>query len=164
MSRSNSWTFPRWGAYKTERDPVSVRGCDYDGCDEPGDFPAPKSPDSPEKWYFCQPHVEQYNRGWNYFSGRNKAEAFKRAQDEMRTSAGYKSSAAYEAPESYGAESRRSDALNILDLEDDATAADIKAAYRRLVKLYHPDTNLDDANTAIKFQQVKTAYEVLKTK
>ena len=162
MSRSKSWTFPKWGEYTSERDPVSVRLCDYDGCDNPGDFPAPKNPDSKEKWYFCQPHVAEFNKNWNYFEGLSKEEAYKRAQEEMRKSRGYKGSSSYMGgEETYGKEERRNDALEILDLDEDASDKEIKSAYRRLVKLYHPDTNMGDAESAIKFQQVKTAYEVL---
>ncbi len=162
MSRSKSWTFPKWGEYTSERDPVSVRICDYDGCDKPGDYPAPKMPDSKEKWYFCQPHVAQFNKNWNYFEGLTKEEAYKRAQEELRKSRGYSGSSTYMGGETvYGKEERRADALEILDLDTDATNIDIKASYRRLVKIYHPDTNMGDADSAIKFQQVKTAYEVL---
>ena len=163
MSRSKSWTFPKWGEYTSERDPVSVRICDYDGCDEPGDFPAPKAPDSKDKWYFCQPHVADFNKNWNYFNGLSKEEAMRRAQEEMRQAKGYRGSGAFnDGPATYGKEERRNDAFEILDLDEDATDAEIKSSYRRLAKLYHPDTNMDDADTAIKFQQVKAAYEVLK--
>lgn len=165
MSRSKSWTFPKWGEYTSERDPVSVRLCDYEGCDEPGDYPAPKAPDSKDKWYFCQPHVAQFNKNWNYFDGLTREEAMKRAQEEFRRAKGYRSSGTFDdAPKTYGKEERRSDALEILDLDDDATDAEIKSSYRRLAKLYHPDTNMGDAETAIKFQQVKAAYEVLTEK
>ena len=162
MSRSKSWGFPRWDGYHVEREPVSVRLCDYDGCDEPGDYPAPKAPDSPEKWHFCQRHVAEYNQNWNYFAGRNKADAFRRAQEEARASAGYKTSGAYDTgPESYGADQRRADAFEVLELDDDATQAEIKSAYRSLAKRYHPDTNRGDKQAAIKFQQVTAAYQVL---
>ncbi len=165
MSRSKSWTFPKWGEYTSERDPVSVRTCDYDGCDEPGDFPAPKAPDSRDKWYFCQPHAAEFNKNWNYFDGLSREEAMKRAQEEFRRAKGYRSAGTFDdAPQTYGKEERRSDALAMLDLDDEATEADIKSAYRALVKRYHPDTNMGDADSAIKFQQVKAAYEVLKEK
>lgn len=165
MSRPKSWTFPKWGEYTSERDPVSVRLCDYDGCDNPGDYPAPKRADSREKWYFCQPHVAEFNKNWNYFEGLSREEAMRRAQEELRTSRGYKGSSAYMGgAETYGKEERRADALEILDLDEDATDQDIKTAYRRLVKLYHPDTNMGDAESAIKFQQVKAAYEALMPK
>ena len=46
-----------------------------DGCDQPGDRPAPKSPNSPERWYFCEAHAAEYNRNWNYFEGLSAEEA-----------------------------------------------------------------------------------------
>ncbi|MCF6195416.1 MAG: J domain-containing protein [Emcibacter sp.] len=165
MKRSRSSTFPRWTGYDTLRDPIQVRMCDHDGCDDKGEFPAPKSADSRDKWQFCAAHIAEFNRNWNYFEGLSKEEAFKRAQEEMRTAKGYASSGAYDMGEAtYGKDRRRNDALTILDLDEDATTAEIKAAYRRMAKLYHPDTNLDDSDAAIKFQQVTTAYEVLTVK
>lgn len=38
---------------------------------------------------------------------------------------------------------------------------DIKKAYYRLAKLYHPDANKNDPDASEKFQQVADAYEVL---
>ena len=165
MSRPQSWTLPKWGEYNSERDPVSVRMCDYDGCNKPGEYPAPKAPDSDDKWHFCQSHVAEFNKNWNYFNGLSREEALKRAQEEMRKASGYRGSSAYmSSGEAYGKEARRSDALEILDLEEGATEKEIKSSYRSLAKRFHPDTNLGDAESEIKFQQVKTAYEVLTSK
>jgi hypothetical protein len=165
MSRSKAWGFPKWGDYGGDNAAVSVRLCNFDGCDDKGDFPAPKAPDSPEKWYFCQKHISDYNAKWNYFAGLNKAEAFKRAQDEARHSAGYSSSGAYEnGASTYGSDERRADALEILELEENASSSEIKASYRRLAKKYHPDTNSDDLDADTKFQQVMAAYNILVVK
>lgn len=166
MTRSKAWTFPRWNGYETERNPIHVKICDHDGCDSKGEFPAPKSPDSRDKWQFCGTHIAEFNKNWNYFEGLTKEEALKRAQEEMRTAKGYASTGAtYDSgPQTYGKDARRADALTILDLEEDATQAEIKSAYRRMAKLYHPDTNLGDSDAAIKFQQIITAYEVLTVK
>lgn len=163
MRKTKASTFPRWNGYDSQRDPIQVRMCDYDGCDNKGEFPAPKSPDSKDKWQFCEAHITDFNKNWNYFEGLSKDEALKRAKEEMRAARGYASSSgAYDmGDETYGKDGRRTDALIILDLDDDATQAEIKTAYRRMAKLYHPDTNLGDSNAAIKFQQVITAYEVL---
>lgn len=48
----------------------------------------------------------------------------------------------------------------ILELPSDSTDGDIKAAYRRLAKLYHPDKSRDP-NSREKFIDVNEAYEVL---
>ena len=68
-TRSNDWGFPRWRGYGSAREATTVRLCDRHGCEEPGDCPAPKSPNSPDRWYFCQAHAAEYNKGWDYFEG-----------------------------------------------------------------------------------------------
>ena len=83
-SRSFDWGFPRWRAYGGERGATQVRMCDRDGCDQPGDRPAPKSPNSPERWYFCEAHAAEYNKNWNYFEGLSAEEAAARESAETR--------------------------------------------------------------------------------
>lgn len=53
------------------------------------------------------------------------------------------------------------DYYKILELSKTATDADIKKAYRRLARKYHPDLNPNDANAKKKFQQINEANEVL---
>jgi len=50
------------------------------------------------------------------------------------------------------------DYYQILQLKPTATNAEIKAAYRRLAKLFHPDKN---PSAEEKFKQIKDAYETL---
>jgi len=49
----------------------------------------------------------------------------------------------------------------ILGVGRDATAEDIKSAYRRLARLYHPDLNPGTTVLGSKFQQIGRAYAVL---
>ena len=51
-----------------------------------------------------------------------------------------------------------------LGVSDKATTEEIKAAYRRLAKQYHPDTNSDDPDAERKFKEVNEAYQQLKDK
>lgn len=50
---------------------------------------------------------------------------------------------------------------DILGVSKSASDTDIKSAYRKLARKYHPDLNKDDASAAEKFKQVNAAYEVL---
>ncbi|MFY7936851.1 MAG: DnaJ C-terminal domain-containing protein [Flavobacterium sp.] len=53
------------------------------------------------------------------------------------------------------------DYYNILEIQKTSTEADIKAAYRKLARKYHPDLNPNDENAKKKFQQINEANEVL---
>ena len=54
------------------------------------------------------------------------------------------------------------DCYRILELPQDASLDDIKSAYRRLARQYHPDVNHSDPKATEKFRQVKEAYDILK--
>jgi molecular chaperone DnaJ len=49
----------------------------------------------------------------------------------------------------------------ILGLQRGATLADVKRAYKRLARKYHPDINPGDRVAAAQFQQIAEAYETL---
>ena len=53
------------------------------------------------------------------------------------------------------------DYYQILGISKSATAADIKKAYRKLARKYHPDLNPNDSEAHKKFQQINEANEVL---
>ena len=54
------------------------------------------------------------------------------------------------------------DPYKVLGVSPDASDEEIKRAYRRLAKKYHPDLNPGDAEAARKMQEVNTAYEQIK--
>src|SRR5678815_5030552 len=49
----------------------------------------------------------------------------------------------------------------VLGLEREATAGDIKRAYKRLARRFHPDINPGDRMAASQFRQIAEAYETL---
>ncbi len=53
------------------------------------------------------------------------------------------------------------DYYKLLEVSKDATAADIKKAYRKLAVKYHPDKNQGDKAAEEKFKEISIAYEIL---
>ena len=54
------------------------------------------------------------------------------------------------------------DPYKVLGLSPDASDEEVKRAYRRLAKKYHPDLNPGDQEAARKMQEVNAAYEQIK--
>ncbi len=54
------------------------------------------------------------------------------------------------------------DPYRVLGVSPDASDEEIKKAYRRLAKKYHPDLHPGDAEAAKKMQEINTAYEQIK--
>ncbi|HJQ15528.1 MAG TPA: J domain-containing protein [Allosphingosinicella sp.] len=163
-TRSNDWGFPRWRGYGSHREAAQVRLCDRHGCEKPGRHPAPKSPNHPDRWYFCEDHAAEYNRRWNYFEGLSAEDAAAREADEKRDANGYRQATHY-AWGGPGDGTRSRDemrALDALGLESDADFKAIRSAYRRLAKASHPDSAPGDAEAATRFQAVQAAYEILR--
>lgn len=143
---------------------MKVRLCDRYGCTLPGDCPAPKAPNSPERWWFCPDHAGEYNRNWDYFAGLTPEEAAARAAEEARDASGFQQSKHYGwgGP---GDGSRSRDemrALDTLGLESDADFDAVKLAWRKLAKENHPDVKPGDVEAAERFQKIQAAYDVLK--
>ncbi len=54
------------------------------------------------------------------------------------------------------------DYYETLEIQRNASDEDVKSAFRKLAKKYHPDRNQDDDSAEAKFKAVNEAYEVLK--
>lgn len=165
QKRSDDWGFPRWREYGAAgRGASKVRLCDREGCSEPGDRPAPKAPNSPDRWYFCEAHAAEYNKNWNYFEGLDAEAAAAREQAESAGAGGFRRSAhwSWGGPGDGNRSADEMRALAVLDLDSDASSSDVKAAHRRLAKENHPDLRPGDETAATTFQRVQAAYEVLR--
>src|SRR6266700_2634696 len=53
------------------------------------------------------------------------------------------------------------DFYKVLGVAKDATAADIKKAYRKLARTHHPDANKGDSASEERFKEISEAYDVL---
>lgn len=58
----------------------------------------------------------------------------------------------------------KQDYYKILNVEKNAADDEIKKAYRKLAKKYHPDLNAENKQAEAKFKEVNEAYEVLSNK
>jgi len=162
-----TWGVPKWGDYGRERETARVRLCDYFGCRRRGEHPAPKSPYSAEKWWFCEDHAAEYNRNWNFFEGLKDEEARAEAKRERQQAGGFARAGQWAwrgARDGDGLSRAERGAYAVLVLEPSATLSDLKRQYRALAKRHHPDLNPGDPAAAKKFQDLTFAYEVLRGK
>jgi hypothetical protein len=150
----------------------------------PGEFRAPRSnrlPGSDGGWQFlCLEHVRAFNASYNFFDGLSPDE-IQAAQSPLAGweraatgKAGRESFHFGDAHDLFGgdrtpAAPRRwagfgdAQALGALGLTDTATATDVRRAYKRLVRRYHPDSNEGDRGQEGKLQAVVNAYTHLKS-
>lgn len=59
---------------------------------------------------------------------------------------------------------QRKDLYEVLGVSKGASDDEIKKAYRKLAKQYHPDLNPDDKTAELKMKEVNAAYEILSDK
>ena len=160
--RTDDWGFPRWRPYGSGGAAAKVRLCDRIDCDQPGDCPAPKAPNRPERWYFCAAHAGEYNANWDYFQGLSPEQAADReasedAQRQYRRAAHWEWGGAGD-----GSRSRAElDALAVLGCDTDADMTVVKAAWRAAAKTSHPDVAGNDSDAATRFRAVQAAWQVL---
>ena len=58
--------------------------CDWEGCNEPGLYPAPKGRGQEGQYHrFCLDHVREYNKGYNYFSGMPDEDVVQHQKDDQ---------------------------------------------------------------------------------
>ncbi|MEM9911010.1 MAG: DnaJ domain-containing protein [Pseudomonadota bacterium] len=170
---------------------TSTRKCDFPGCQLPGKYRAPKAPDVLDDFYwFCKEHCREYNLKWNFFNGTTEAEmnaqmsadkVWERkttpfSDPEARAWArlgiedphqvlggnatqnpGSKRSGVRKLPPT----ERR--AVEILEVSDGDTKADIRKAYKALIKVLHPDINGGDRSQEEQLQQVVWAWDQIKS-
>jgi hypothetical protein len=159
-------------------------GCEHPGCAAPGEFRAPRSnrlPGDEGGWQMlCLDHVRAFNARYNFFDGLSPDEIHE-AQSPLagweRVASGRGGREAFSFGDSHGLFNgdarpkpapRRwagfgdAQALAALGLGDAATATDVRRAYKRLVRRYHPDSNEGDRSMEGKLQAVVNAYTHLR--
>lgn len=167
----------------------NVRKCDFPGCEEKGEYRAPKDKSLKEYHWFCLKHVREYNKEWNYYSDMSAeevAEQTKREKlwerptwefgknptgkardpfdlfNEERTDNQYHDFASSRMSGHKGIISPEKKAADTLGLKYPFTMEELKQKYKELAKKYHPDTNAGEKIFEEKFKEINEAYRILK--
>ncbi|MCA0921103.1 J domain-containing protein [Pseudooceanicola nanhaiensis] len=171
---------------------TSTRVCEHEGCEEPGVYRAPKAPDVLDDYFwFCKEHIREYNLKWNFFDGTTEAEMnAQMSKDKVweRTTKplGDPEARAWarlgiEDPHQVlgdnatrnpgrnagATQGRRLPpterrALEILEGKDHWTKAEVRKAYKSLIKVLHPDMNGGDRSQEEQLQEVMWAWDQIK--
>ncbi|MGJ8584522.1 MAG: J domain-containing protein [Marinosulfonomonas sp.] len=175
------------GAFET-----STRQCEHAGCEEQGQYRAPKSPDILDDYYwFCKEHVREYNLKWNFF-GSNTEEEMQDQLDkdrvwERETKPFGKVGEEARAWSRLGIDDPHQvlggnatmnpgksitgtrqlppterKAVDILEAKDHWTKAEVRKQYKVLIKVLHPDMNGGDRSQEEQLQEVVWAWEQIK--
>ncbi|RYH07671.1 J domain-containing protein [Tropicimonas sp. IMCC6043] len=174
------------GAFET-----SQRVCEHPGCEEAGKYRAPKSPDTLDDYFwFCKDHVREYNLKWNFFDGTTEEDlqgqidrdrVWERETKPFRQSAEERAWARLgidDAHQVLGENATRNPgkgngggrrlppterkALEILDAKDHWSKAELRKAYKGLIKVLHPDMNGGDRSDEDRLQEVVWAWDQIK--
>ncbi|MEM8979280.1 MAG: DnaJ domain-containing protein [Pseudomonadota bacterium] len=170
---------------------TSKRICDKPGCQKPGLYRAPKSPDVLDDYYwFCKDHIREYNLKWNFFDGStdeeladqiDKDRVWERETKPFARSDEQRAWARLGVDDPHqvlGANATRNPgrsvtgtrklppterrAIDILEAKDHWTKAEIRKSYKSLIKILHPDLNGGDRSDEEKLQEVVWAWDQIK--
>ena len=174
------------GAFET-----STRQCEHEGCEERGQYRAPKSPDHLDEFlWFCKTHVREYNLKWNFFNSATEKEiAEQQDKDRVweretkpfgnREEARAWSRLGVDDPHQVLGENATRNpgksvtgtrklppterrAIDILEAKDHWTKKEVRKAYKALIKVLHPDMNGGDRGHEEQLQEVVWAWEQIK--
>ena len=166
----------------------SNKQCDEKGCNEEGNFIAPKSPNSSEKYFFCLKHIKLYNKRWNFFAGKSQAEIYNFQKNDFFEgkptfpfSDGMKSTIKFEfnyfvdKEKLKFSEKRKKfekvdklifnadveSSLRLMKLNKDFNENELKKVYKQLVKKFHPDVKNNIKNKEKIIKKINNAYKLL---
>lgn len=172
---------------------TSRRVCETPDCQEAGKYRAPKNPDVLDDFYwFCKDHVREYNLGWNFFDGTTEAEinaqqskdrVWERETSSMKKSDEQRAWArlGVDAPhqvlgvnatqnpgKSITGSTRKlpateRKAIDILEAKDHWSKPEIRKAYKKLIKVLHPDMNGGDRSQEEQLGEVVWAWDTIKS-
>ena len=163
--------------------------CDWNNCDELGEYKAPVERDNSKKFrMLCLKHVKEFNKNWNYFSGMNDNQIMNFLKSDMtwhKPTQSFSSSDNFfkvlwnnTLKDEFDNKKIKSDfnymrqfkfdnkdikAFEILGLSVGMKWMKIHEKFKTLVKKFHPDMNLGNKKYEEKLKLITLAYTQLKT-
>ena len=165
----------------SEEAETEQRSCDWPGCCAEALHRAPRSRNELRTYrWFCLAHVRLYNASWNYYSGMSEGEVEADVRRDTvwhrptwpmggsphgrnHADAIFEGMGIFDGPAAPPPPppSPRQEALDLMELHLPLTAASVKARYKQLVKIHHPDANGGDKAAEERFKRISEAYKIL---
>ncbi len=146
--------------------------CDHPDCDVLGEYRAPAPRQSRNRYYlFCLDHVREYNKAWNFCAGMDEREierqirldtVWRRPTWPLGGSVAGAWFRLYTAAGGTEPATPEHRALGILELGHPVTLTELKARYKELVKIHHPDKNGGDRLAEERLKEINHAYATLR--
>ncbi len=157
--------------------------CDQVGCKSRGEYQAPKTPNSSERYNFCLKHIKIYNKRWNFFAGKSQSEIYEFLRNELYNSETkplkerisskikfdydfdfdqndfYKHSSKNNT-NSYDTETQN--ALKTFKMNTPIESVALKKKYNALVKENHPDLHGQNPKKEKLLKKINNHYKILK--
>lgn len=178
-----------WSRKSEEMQP-RTRACDQPGCPHGGEFRAPRSRTDLNSYYwFCLEHVRAYNAAWDFYAGMTPDQIERAVRDDVTWQRPtwplgarvngrgftfdeerihihdpfgfFHGEAGQPQPKRRRSETPEEKALRTLDLTGPVTVIEVKARYKALVKIHHPDRNGGAKAAEERFKEISQAYKVL---
>ena len=161
--------------------PPQIRHCDQDGCEEAGEFRAPKNPYHLREYHwFCLEHVREYNKAWDFYRDMSAEEieasrisdvtwnrpswpvgGWRTLLENVRYFDGIDPFLKM-SPREPALPQEAQKALGTLDLTFPVTMDALKAQYKKLAKRHHPDLNAGAKDAEERLKAVNQAYQIIK--
>lgn len=176
---------------KPRRRKAAKKMCEWPECKLAGDHKAPKGGSHDGEYYnYCTAHAREYNKSYNYFDGMNdeQQQSFKKeSADGYRPTwrMGQRGASVFRTVRTrfdrrstgdpFGIFNDQPDprpkrqisnaarkAFDTLGLDFDTQGSDIKAKYKTLVKMHHPDANGGTREAEDRLIEIIQAYRYLR--
>lgn len=167
-----------------------VTHCEMPGCTDHANYRAPKHRGLNEYYMFCEAHIREYNKAWNFFEGMSAGEVedymtdslygnrptwkygvngdspeeelFDKAQHFRGGENESRSQNERSAHSPFAQNSPEFEAMAIMGLAPPLSLDTLRTRYRELAKKHHPDLNKGCKKSEDLLKTINMAYTLLK--